>query len=85
MPSALTVHLSPREHQIFVLMAQGMEGQEIAERLRISWQTVKNHIYTATKKFGGRNFHHAAMIALADGDIGFDEILDGLMDKEIRE
>ena len=36
------VHLTPREMEVLVCMAQGLSLQETAERLRIAPSTVKN-------------------------------------------
>ncbi len=37
-------HLSPREHQVMACVAQGLKNKQIAERLGIAEQTVKNHL-----------------------------------------
>ena len=48
------VTLSPREHEIFTLLAEGLTGQAIAERLFLSPETVKTHIRNATTKLGAK-------------------------------
>ncbi len=42
--------LSPREHEILALLAQGYTNQEIAERLVISPKTVRNQVSTIFDK-----------------------------------
>ncbi len=49
--SLLTL-LSPRERQTLELLASGLTGQAIAERLVLSPETVRTHIRNATIKLG---------------------------------
>lgn len=51
--SLLTL-LSPRERQTLELLASGLTGQAIAERLVLSPETVRTHIRNATIKLGAR-------------------------------
>jgi len=44
--------LSQREREIVVLVAQGFKNKEIAERMFISEQTVKNHLHNIFDKLG---------------------------------
>lgn len=44
--------LSERERQISVLIAQGLRNKEIARRMLIREQTVKNHIHNVFEKLG---------------------------------
>lgn len=50
-PSALT----PREEQILQLLAEGMSNKEIADRLRLRPQTVKNYVHLVLQKLDLRN------------------------------
>jgi DNA-binding NarL/FixJ family response regulator len=50
-PARLTT-LSPRENEILDLLAEGLTGQEIAERLFLSPETVRTHIRNGTIKLG---------------------------------
>ena len=43
-------NLTPREFQLARLVAQGFTNRQIADRLVLSRQTVKNHIQAAYKK-----------------------------------
>ncbi len=47
--------LTPREREIFHLVARGMLTQEIAEHLYISKRTVENHRSSLMRKLGLRN------------------------------
>lgn len=44
--------LSPREREIMALFATGMTRGEIARKLFLSRETVRNHLYHAYQKMG---------------------------------
>jgi two-component system, NarL family, nitrate/nitrite response regulator NarL len=44
--------LSPREHEVLVLIAQGLSAPAIAEQLHVSPATVKTHLKTLYEKLG---------------------------------
>lgn len=50
-----SVTLTPRERQIVALVAAGCSNAEIAERLRLRPQTVKNRLSEIYQKTGSRN------------------------------
>ena len=52
-PSA--VELTPREHQLTSLLVQGLANKEIAGRLNLSVQTVKNHVHSILQKTQSKN------------------------------
>jgi DNA-binding NarL/FixJ family response regulator len=64
--------LSARELEIIALLAQGLTGDEVAERLFLSTETVKTHVRNAVGKIGARNRVHAIAIALSEGLITLD-------------
>jgi ATP/maltotriose-dependent transcriptional regulator MalT len=49
-PTSETRPLSRRETQIMELVAEGLRNQEIADRLRLSQQTIKNHLQSVFEK-----------------------------------
>lgn len=59
--------LSPREQEVMALIACGRYNKEIALLLRISPQTVKNHISAILKKFGVEDRTQAVIYALQKG------------------
>lgn len=61
--------LSPREREIMDLLAQGLTGEQVAERLVLSSETVKTHIRNAMGKLEASTRVHAVAIALREGFI----------------
>jgi DNA-binding NarL/FixJ family response regulator len=57
--------LTRREQQLLPLIAQGLTNKEIASRLALSEQTVKNHIGRILRKMGARDRLSAAYAAAA--------------------
>ncbi|WDO11366.1 response regulator transcription factor (plasmid) [Streptomyces murinus] len=54
------VPLSPREHDVLLLLADGRTNQEIAAALYLSPTTVKSHVSTILRKLGVNNRVQAA-------------------------
>lgn len=61
--------LSSRESEVLALLADGMSGAAIAERLVISPETVRTHVRNAMEKLGAATRSQAVGIALERGDI----------------
>jgi DNA-binding NarL/FixJ family response regulator len=61
--------LSKREREIMDLLAQGLTGEAVAERLVLSSETVKTHIRNAMAKLEATTRVHAIAIALREGYI----------------
>ncbi len=59
--------LSPREHEVLELMAQGLTNREIAARLWISDPTVKTHVSHVLAKLGQPDRTQAIIHAMAKG------------------
>ncbi|MDI6871044.1 MAG: response regulator transcription factor [Bacillota bacterium] len=59
--------LSPREYEVFLLVAEGMTNQDIGKRLFISEKTVKNYVTKVRKKLGVSNRTQVALYALRRG------------------
>jgi DNA-binding NarL/FixJ family response regulator len=61
--------LSKREREIMDLLAQGLTGEQVAEKLVLSSETVKTHIRNAMSKLEASTRVHAIAIALREGYI----------------
>ena len=61
--------LSKREREIMDLLAQGLTGEQVAERLFLSPETIKTHIRNAMNKLEAHTRVHAIAIALRKGFI----------------
>lgn len=61
------VPLSGREMEILQFVTHGLSNKEIATRLRISQQTVKNHMTSILKKLNVQDRTQAAVTALRHG------------------
>jgi len=59
--------LSPREKEVLRLLAEGYDNREIAARLFLAEQTVKNHVSVLYDKMGVKDRMHALRKA---GEIG---------------
>jgi len=57
--------LSPREREILGLLAEGLNGQAIAQRLFLSPETVRTHVRNATTKLGAKTRVQAVAMAVA--------------------
>ncbi len=58
--------LSPREREVLELLADGLQGPEIAARLFLSLETVRTHIRNAVAKLGARTRVQAAVMVACD-------------------
>jgi len=70
------VSLSPREMEILELICQGASNKDIAQRLGISYQTVKNHVTSILQKLGVSDRTQAVLYALKNGWFSFDSTLE---------
>jgi DNA-binding NarL/FixJ family response regulator len=61
--------LTLREREIIQMLADGLTGEEVADRLVLSAETIKTHIRNAMTKLEARNRVHAIAIALRAGEI----------------
>lgn len=61
--------LRPREREVLGLIASGLTGPEVAERLVLSPDTVRSHVRHAMERLGARTRAHAVALALAAGEI----------------
>jgi DNA-binding CsgD family transcriptional regulator len=61
--------LTPREREVFALLAQGLTATQIADELFISPLTVRTHIQNGKDRLGAKTRMEALSIALQSGEI----------------
>ncbi len=61
------MHLTPRELDVLELVVEGRINKEIAARLFISPETVKQRVRSLLGKLGARNRTHLVAIAFRRG------------------
>ena len=61
--------LTPREREVFELLARGRSGPQIAAELFLSPETVRTHVQNGVERLGAKTRVQAVAIALARGDI----------------
>ena len=61
--------LTPRERQVFELLARGRTGPQIAAELFLSPETVRTHVQNGVERLGAKTRVQAVAIALARGEI----------------
>ncbi|MER5883232.1 response regulator transcription factor [Streptomyces sp. NPDC001941] len=66
-PPAASEGLTPREHEVWRLIATGLDNGEIAAHLGVSASTVKNHITGLFAKLGVRDRAQAVIAAYESG------------------
>ena len=65
--SGESTRLSEREHDVLVLLADGLSAGEIAPRLHLSESTVKSHVARIYQKLGASNRAQALVTAMRIG------------------
>lgn len=65
--SALPAILSEREREVLILLAQGLNNKEIAQRLYLSVRTVEGHLANIYGKLGVHSRTEAALYAVRQG------------------
>jgi DNA-binding NarL/FixJ family response regulator len=65
-PSSIDV-LTPREHEVLTLLAEGLPNKIVADRLHISEHTVKFHVNAIMGKLGAQSRTEAVVLATRRG------------------
>jgi DNA-binding NarL/FixJ family response regulator len=47
-----SVELTPRQHEVLVLLAEGLSSDQIANQLELSIDTVRNHVREILRRLG---------------------------------
>ena len=68
------IPLSPRELEVLRQVAGGLKNRQIADRLLLTEQTVKNHLSRIMHKLGVPNRTHAVTFAVRQGWLALDEV-----------
>ena len=61
--------LSPREREILALLSKGLSGENAAQELHLSPETVRTHVRNAMNKLDASTRVHAVALALQRGEI----------------
>jgi DNA-binding NarL/FixJ family response regulator len=59
--------LSPREHEVLVLLVEGLSNKEIADRIFVTEATVKTHVMAVLRKLALRDRIQAAIFGYESG------------------
>lgn len=54
--------LTPREHQVALLVGRGLSNKEIARELKVSHGTVKLHVHKILQKLGVKNRYGVLLV-----------------------
>jgi DNA-binding CsgD family transcriptional regulator len=65
--------LTPRQHEVLDLLAEGASTEQIAGRLHLSTETVRNHVRHLLKALGAHSRLEAVVVARRQGLIRGDE------------
>ena len=66
-PEPLLSSLTPREREVLVLLAQGLDNAAIARRLGVTKRTVQNHVSNIYGKLDVSSRTEAALLAIRHG------------------
>jgi DNA-binding NarL/FixJ family response regulator len=68
-PDPRLADLTPRELEVFLLIAQGRSNREIAAALTVEETTVKSHVRNVLTKLSARDRIHAVILAYECGAV----------------
>jgi DNA-binding NarL/FixJ family response regulator len=60
-------NLTPRQHEVLILLAEGLSNQEIANKLHITISTVESHLHAIFSRIGVESRTEAAILAVRAG------------------
>jgi DNA-binding CsgD family transcriptional regulator len=63
------IHVTKRELEALALIGMGMNNYEVAEKMGVSVNTVRNHIWNVMQKFGASSRAHAIVLAIQNSII----------------
>ena len=63
------IHITRRELEALALIGMGLDNNEVAEKLGVSINTVRNHIWNLMKKLRANSRAHAIVLAVENGII----------------
>ena len=61
------IHISKRELDALILVSRGLSNMEAAEKIYVSINTFRNHVYNVMKKLGASNRAQALLTAIEKG------------------
>ncbi|MFC1902617.1 LuxR C-terminal-related transcriptional regulator [Chloroflexota bacterium] len=70
---SVTAPLTSRETEILTYIAEGNSNKQIAHILKISEQTIKNHVSAILRKLNANDRAHAVVLAIRHGLISIEE------------
>lgn len=70
--NAKSTKITHRELEVLILVASGNDYKEIAKRLGIQYQSVRNHLHHIAKKLGAGNNTQALLKAIELGMVKVD-------------
>ena len=64
--------LTAREREVLGLLAEGLTGAQVAERLVLTTETIRSHVKSAMARLGASTRTHAVALALRRGELDRD-------------
>jgi len=61
------IHISKRELDALIMVSRGLSNTEAAEKIYVSVNTFRNHVYNVMKKLGAKNRANALLRAIEKG------------------
>ena len=61
------IHITKKELNALILVSKGLTNAEAAEKIYVSVNTFRNHVYNVMKKLGAKNRAHALLTAIEKG------------------